>query len=68
MKEDESQITNQELGRIIRKAYRSAAKRFRDEPRPIFISGSVEDNSDNTISEIVEWLFHRRQDNGTEGK
>lgn len=68
MKKDEAQITNQELERIIRKAYRRAAKLFRDEPRPIFISGSAEDNSDNTTSEIVKWLFHRRQDNGTEGK
>lgn len=66
MVENGDELTDRELTRILRKACRGAGKWFREEPHPIFISDGDGDNSNNTISEITEWLFHRRQDNGGE--
>jgi len=66
VKEAEDQLTDKELKRIIRKAFRRIEKMMREEPHPIVISDADGDNSSSTISEIVAWLFHRRQDNGGE--
>ena len=64
-KESEEQLTDKELEKIFRKAFRGIRK-VREEPHPIFISDGEGNNSDSTIREITAWLFHRRQDNGGE--
>ena len=67
-KEAEDQLRDEQLTRTVRKAFKRMVKMIREEPHPIVISDGEGDNSDSTISEIVTWLFHRRQDNGGERK
>jgi hypothetical protein len=62
----EDQLNDKELKKILRKAGKVMGKTFQKEPHPIIISDGDGDNSNSTISEITEWLFHRRQDNGGE--
>ena len=66
-KEAEGQLTDKDLKRIVRKAFRRTEKMIREEPHPIVISDGEEGSSSSTISEIVVWLFHRRQGNGITG-
>ena len=65
-KEAEDHLTDKELTRIVRKAFRRVEKMIREEPHPIVISDAEGDNSSSTISEIAACLFRRRQDNGGE--
>jgi len=66
MPRTEDQITDKELTRAVRKAFRRMVKMIRAEPHPIVISDGEGDNSNSTMSEIAACLFHRRQDNGGE--
>jgi hypothetical protein len=62
----EDRLTDKELRRIVRKAFRRIEKTYREEPHPIVTSDGDGDNSSSTISGIAAWLFHGRQDNGGE--
>jgi len=61
------QLTDSELRRAIRKAFKRVEKMIREEPRPIVISEGNIDNSSNQMREITTWLFDRRHDNGNSG-
>ena len=54
-------LTETELRRIVRKAFKRIEKMIKEEPHRIIISGAEEDSSGTTIGEIKEWLFKRRQ-------
>ena len=67
MTKTEDQLFKKELRRVALKACRNVEKMIREEPSPVVISDGNNNDSNGNCKEIAGWLFHRRQDDGSEG-
>ena len=47
------------------RAFKAAMKSLKQEPEVVIISGSKDGIQDSTIKEISDWLFHRRDEDGS---
>ena len=67
----EDVFTKQELREFHKravKALKQIKKSMAEEPSVVIIEGEPNKTSESSIEEIVKWLFHRRQEDGNQGK
>ena len=57
-------ITKEMRASVIR-AFEAAMKSLKQEPEVVIVNGSKDGIQDSTIKEISDWLFHRRDEDGS---
>ncbi len=60
----DKKITKEMRASVIR-AFKAAMKSMEQEPELVIVSGSTEGIQEDTIKEISDWLFHRRDNDGS---
>ena len=66
MKTDKNKKGNAELRKVATRAFKKVMDSLKDEPSVVIVSGSTDSVlDDSSIDEIVSWLFHRRDENGS---
>jgi hypothetical protein len=70
MVNEKSKLTKHELNELRKaasKAFKQVIDSIKHEPSTIIITGEPNGESEATINEITQWLFHRRQNNDSTG-